>query len=435
MKSVLFSEQIVLAGRRGNRAILDGTLRGSGEVVRRDRDRRPTQRQPNAVRFRRHGTEICHGVRVRRVWHTRFPKRFLPGRLINYLSFLIGALWAALWTKRPDIVVVETDPPLLCLIGWCLQRDPRREVDLLSPGYPSRYRHRPGKTPRWLVVRKCCGGCCFMSTAARTAWSSSVATCAITSRSRALTPGESSASPTGSTPRRSIPLKAENPFRQRHGANGPFVVMYSGNLGFCQRLEDVISAAHVLRDRSDILFLLVGGGSLQRQLQDQVAGLGLRNVRFIPHQPITELAGSLSAADVHLVPLDERIASCLMPSKLYGVLASATPLIAIAPENCELAELTLRYGVGVLTPPGRPQALAEVIENFADDSRTLPEMGKRARRLAESCYDRGYVVPQFHALLQDVLGITSGTSSLRVCDRREESVSASVGKEGRIFQG
>ena len=48
------------------------------------------------------------------------PEALLPGRLINYVTFLLGAFWAALWTKRPDIVVVETDPFLLCLIGWFL---------------------------------------------------------------------------------------------------------------------------------------------------------------------------------------------------------------------------------------------------------------------------------------------------------------------------
>ena len=82
--------------------------------------------QPNVDQaecaFRRHGEENRNGVCIRRVRHTSFPKRSLPGRLVNYASFLWGALWAALWTKRPDVVVVETDPPLLCLIGWCLQR-------------------------------------------------------------------------------------------------------------------------------------------------------------------------------------------------------------------------------------------------------------------------------------------------------------------------
>ena len=207
------------------------------------------------------------------------------------------------------------------------------------------------------------------------------------------------------------PLKKDNAFRRRNGINGQFVAMYSGNLGLCQRLEDVIAAAACLRHRADILFLLVGGGSLKQQLENQVSRLGLTNVRFLPYQPKANLAMSLSAADVHLVPLDERIASCLMPSKFYGVLASATPLIAVAPEECELAELTLEHGVGVLAPTGQPEALAEVVARLADDTWDLAEMGQRARQLAESHYDRRRVTPRFRNLLHSVIGRQQATES------------------------
>ena len=100
------------------------------------------------------------------------------------------------------------------------------------------------------------------------------------------------------------PIKRGNPFRERHKLDGTFVVMYSGNLGLCQRLEDVIAAAGCLRDRSAMLFLLVGGGALESKLKKQVLDLGLSNVRFLPYQPKAKLAESLSAADLHLVPLD-----------------------------------------------------------------------------------------------------------------------------------
>jgi colanic acid biosynthesis glycosyl transferase WcaI len=200
------------------------------------------------------------------------------------------------------------------------------------------------------------------------------------------------------------PVKQNNAFRQRHQLDGQFVAMYSGNLGLCQRLEDVIAAADCLRSRTDIVFLLVGGGALQKQLEAQVAELNLPNVRFLPYEPKSHLAESLSAADVHLVPLDPRVAQCLMPSKLYGVLASGTPLIAIAPESCELSDLTQTQAVGLVTPPGNPKALAQAIEHLADNREQLEPMGARARALAEQHYDRKTVTASFARLLGEVLG-------------------------------
>ena len=359
---------------------------------------------PLGVQFQRSGTEVRQGVHIRRVRHTRFPKRFLPGRLVNYLSFLAGAMWAAFWARRPDIVVVETDPPLLCLIGWYLQRvRGAKLVCYLQDIHPDigialgRFRDRwPLRVLRRLLFHVYRGAdrVIVLSRDMRERVAQS-----------GVDPQKIACIPNWVDTAKVRPVKENNPFRGRNGINGQFVVMYSGNLGLCQRLEDIVAAANCLRDRSDILFLLVGGGSLRQQLEDQALKLGLPNIRFLPYRPKSELASSLSAADVHLVPLDERIASCLMPSKLYGALASATPLIAVAPEECELAELTLEHGVGVLAPPAQPEALAEVIEKLADRTWDLAEMGLRARRLAETEYDRKRITARFEDLLREVLGM------------------------------
>src|SRR5207249_10988948 len=47
----------------------------------------------------------------------RFPKRRLLGRALNLLSYFASTFWTALWIERPDAIVVETDPPVLSLLG------------------------------------------------------------------------------------------------------------------------------------------------------------------------------------------------------------------------------------------------------------------------------------------------------------------------------
>src|SRR5262245_15328850 len=60
------------------------------------------------------------GVRIRRVRHTQFNKASFVGRLANMLTFQIAATLSALFAQRFDLVVVETDPPFLCLLGHLL---------------------------------------------------------------------------------------------------------------------------------------------------------------------------------------------------------------------------------------------------------------------------------------------------------------------------
>lgn len=356
---------------------------------------------PSHASFRSHGCEIRHEVRIERVRHSRLRKAGLLRRAVNYFSFLVMAVVRGLRVARTDVIVVETDPPLLCLLGRFLQRfHGAKLVVYLQDIHPdigiAIGKFRNGwlmRTLRWMLLRV------YRSADRVVVLSSDMQERMIEAGVRAE---RVVCIPNWIDTAKVRPCKQDNPFRKKHARNGEFVAMYSGNHGLCQRLEDVVAAASYLRDREDILFLLVGDGALKPQLRRQADELGLSNVRFLPYQSHAELAQSLSAADVHLVPLDPRVASCLMPSKFYGVLASGTPLVAIAPEDCELAELTLEHDVGVIAPPGEPEALADIVRDLSDQAWDLVDMGLRARRLAESTYDRKRITARFCELLSEV---------------------------------
>lgn len=75
------------------------------------------------------------------------------------------------------------------------------------------------------------------------------------------------------------------------------VLLYSGNVGEKQGLENVIAAAARFRDRP-WLFAIVGEGGSRARLEKMVAERQLDNVRFLPLQPYDAL---LALADCHLV--------------------------------------------------------------------------------------------------------------------------------------
>src|ERR1019366_5348905 len=123
------------------------------------------------------------------------------------------------------------------------------------------------------------------------------------------------------------PAEGTNGLRQEGGVGDRFVVMYSGNLGLSQNLEPVLEVARELRDQP-VLFVLIGEGAAKAELVKQAAAMGLDNVRFLPYQPKEKLGESLTAADVHLIPLRRGLAGYIVPSKLYGILAAGRPYIA-----------------------------------------------------------------------------------------------------------
>lgn len=359
---------------------------------------------PDGAKYRAWGSEVRRGVTIRRVWHTRLSKSSLVGRAINFVTFLAGAFVAAFAGPRPDVVVVETDPPLLCVLGSWLKRLRGSELVVYLQDINPDIAVALGRIRRgWLTntLRK--------QFAAIYRGADQIVVLSSDMR-RVLEEWQVPAQRIATIPNwvdtsAVVPVKENNRFRQAHGLADKFVVMYSGNLGLCQQLTDVVLAAEQLRERPEIVFVLIGGGSSQRQLEQMVNERGLTNVRFFDYQPKGELSTSLSAADLHLAPLDQRIVRYMMPCKLYGILASGTPLIAVAPEGCELAQVVREEDVGFVTPPGDFAALAEQIGWCAENRRELADLGARARQLATERFDRKLITSRFGRLLADLLGL------------------------------
>jgi glycosyltransferase involved in cell wall biosynthesis len=356
---------------------------------------------PHQAAYCQRGTERHRGVEIHRVRHFRFGKRSFFGRILNLVSFFLSAGWAALWVRRPDLIVAETDPFLLPLLAdWLRVWHHCQVVMYLQDIYPD-VATALGKVPPGRLTR----------TLRRALFAT------YRRASRVIVLGEDMKSllvnsgvpegriaclPNWADTTSIVPLKEENRFRERHGLQGKFVVMHSGNMGLTQCLEHVVAAAAQLRDCPEVAFLFVGDGASRARLEE--LSHGLENVRFLPYQPKSELAQSLSAADLHLVSTDPRLTGCLMPSKLYGILASGTPVLVVAAPGSELCRLVAEEGVGLAADPADPADLATAVRWAAAHVGELTAMGQRARRLAEGRYDRRKVTSRFAALLAELSG-------------------------------
>src|SRR5207249_1091210 len=135
-------------------------------------------------------------------------------------------------------------------------------------------------------------------------------------------------------------------FRKAHGLDGKFVVMYSGNHSPCHPLDTLLGAARRLADVQDIVFCFVGGGSewrrIKEQLDSQLSTLNSQlssNLLCLPYQPLSELSGSLSAADLHVVVMGNPFVGLVHPCKIYNILTVAAPLLYIGPRPSHLSEI------------------------------------------------------------------------------------------------
>jgi len=198
--------------------------------------------------------------------------------------------------------------------------------------------------------------------------------------------------------------KADNVFAREHGLVGKFVVVYSGSFGATHDMASVLAAAEMVRDLGDVHFLLIGGGTRQREVENLVREKNLPNLTLLPLQPFATLPWSLSAADCAIVCLDEGYEGISVPSKTYFALSAGAALLAISPEGTELAELVCEESCGFHIPPRSPSLLAERIRALRSDARLLASCKAASRRLAETRFSRTIATRKHFEYLRKCFG-------------------------------
>ena len=146
-------------------------------------------------------------------------------------------------------------------------------------------------------------------------------------------------------------------FRERHGLSDKFVVMYSGNHSPCHPLDTLLEAARVLKERTEIVFCFVGGGSEQVKVRES----GLSNVKCLPYQPLKELSSSLSAADLQIVVMGEQFVGIVHPCKVYNILSVGAPVLYIGPQPSHITDVASQQGKFFLTSHGDVDAVVAAI--------------------------------------------------------------------------
>jgi len=174
------------------------------------------------------------------------------------------------------------------------------------------------------------------------------------------------------------------------------VLMYSGSMNKKQGLELIVEAIDLLDDIPNIIWLLAGEGPTKKELL--VATNHFNQVIHLPLQPHELMNEWLNAADIHLLPQRAGAADLVLPSKLLGMLASGRPIVSTSTKGSELETLTSK--AGSCTTPGNAKEFAEALRQLINEPKIRMLAGKRARKLAETLYDKVRVLEEFERQLK-----------------------------------
>jgi colanic acid biosynthesis glycosyl transferase WcaI len=353
--------------------------------------------------------EKVDGVEIHRLAGSAFGRRGVVGRAVDYATFHVSAAaWLTANARAGDICVVCTDPPLLSVsaalplalrrattVNWIMDLFPEVATEL-------------GMLRQGSMIAKLA--------AALRDWSCRLAAltvCPIDGMARFLQ-GRN-------VPRERIYIfrhwsdggeifpvpPAENQLRHAWGLNGKFVVGYSGNFGRAHEFDTLLGAAEILKDDDGIRFLLIGDGQKRPHVEHEIKRRRLTNVLTRPLQPKSQLADSLSAADLHIVSLLPQLEHCIIPSKFYGIIAAGRPALFVGDKAGEIARTVVQDRCGATVEIGQTSALADHIRAFRDDPQLYSAACASARQLFEAQHTLDHGVAAWREMISAI-----GTNSL-----------------------
>lgn len=335
-------------------------------------------------RERARKSEVYEGVQVYRLPSTQFDKNSKLGRILNSVSFFISALVTLLLHRTSGPLLIVSVPPFLPFLGYIVRRlKGHPYVSLFYDVYPDIAVRLGYLKPGGLMQR---------------IWDS-MNRLVLAQASRVIALSEPmkeivlrKANPNVQADGRKFRIihnwvdeafikpiaKTENWFAAQQGLQDKFIVLYSGNIGLSYDLETVIAAAERLKDKN-IAFLFIGEGGKKKKLQALVAQGQIQNVKFLPYQPREVLPFSLTCSDVSLVALEKGVEGLSMPSKLYTILASGRPVLALVEEDSAVARIIRDADCGARITQSDVDALVRVLEFYYENREEARRQGGNGR--------------------------------------------------------
>ena len=319
---------------------------------------------------------------------------YLPGKIgraLSYVSFLLGCLWGGLRSKKADLIVTMTTPPLLSVVGAILQRKQRAKhyiwvMDLFPEALVDVGIFRADALAIRLFhfiidwsYRKADGVIALGECMRRRLAERNIP-------EHKLHIAENWADGT-----EIFPINRER--------TGPLYITYSGNLGLSHDVDTILYAIRALKDDNRFHFRFIGGGQGQKAAQDACTAEGLRNVSFQAYCPRTRLAESLSEIDIGLVTQRPASAGSVVPSKVYGLMAAGRPILYIGPRTTTPFWIVERFRCGWQNDCGDGPGLIALLNELESHPERVAAAGANGREAFLENYERSKGVARFCSLL------------------------------------
>ncbi len=351
----------------------------------------------------RRQVEMVDGIRVIRVWTYIAANEGTLRRILNFVSFMLSAVWAGLFLKRHD-VLIATSPQFFC--GWAgvllskLRRIPFvleiRDIWPESIAAVGAMSNRRVLALLEKLEKRMYAAATHIVTVGEGYKRRIVAKGVDANRITIITNGVDT--------ELFSPRSVDENVRRRHNLDHHFVCAYVGTLGMACGMDVAVRAGRILKEKghSRIRLMLIGEGAMRHELEAEVRRYNLDNVILtgkLPREAIPSYLASVDACLVHLKKTD--LFKTVLPSKIFEAAAMERPIV-LGVEG-DAAELVKDASAGICIEPENAEELVAAVLKLAQDNELRQRCGRAGREYVKRFFDRDALAGSYLQLIRVLL--------------------------------
>jgi len=200
------------------------------------------------------------------------------------------------------------------------------------------------------------------------------------------------------------PLEPDPAARAALFPRAKLALLYSGNIGRGHDFEAFLRLARACRARAgdtvSLAFSVRGG-----RFADLRAAIAPddSNVALVDFAEESALLARLTAADLHLVSLQQEWGGVVVPSKFFASLAIGRPVLYAGPGDSEIARWIDTHDIGLYLTRDTVDAVADRLLRLADDRAALARWRENALAVYRREWSKQVVNDRWDALLRQLV--------------------------------
>lgn len=317
--------------------------------------------------------EEMNGIEVIRVKTFMTSNSGFLLRTLDFLSYIPTAFFAALVQRKVDVVVSTSPQFFVAVTGWLVSIFKRKPfIFELGDLWPASIK-AVGMMDDSLIIK-------FLEKVELFLYRRAKAVVALTQSfksnliSRGIDENKISVVINGVELSKYHRMKKHKELLSELSLQNKFVVGYIGTHGLAHQLENVVNAAKIFQDNTNIHVIFVGSGAAREGLIKKKNELGLTNITFVAEQPKEVIANYWSLCDLVLVHLkNDPVFAEVIPSKIFEAMGMGLPILIAAPKG-EASQIVVESGAGEWVEAGQPAKLAQAISHLYSNPDVLHKL-------------------------------------------------------------